>query len=89
MFSVCGAQSVATACAAVTKWLIRFRFLGTRAEQDQPRLGADPTALGFLGLRPPDNHLDEGAVPTSIPLPIPHTCSGGSMAAPGTSTTVP
>lgn len=86
---MCGPQSVATACAALAKWLIRFRFPGTRAEWDQPRLGADPTALGFIVLKPHEDHLDESAVLTSIPLPIPHTCSGGFMAAPGTSITVP
>lgn len=60
-----------------------------RAERDQPRLGADPAALGFTVLKPHEDHPDESAVPTSIPLPIPHTCSGGFMAAPGTSITIP
>lgn len=37
----------------------------------------------------PCDHLNDGAVPTSNPSAIPHTCFGGLLAAPGTSTIVP
>ena len=61
-----------------------FGFLGTKAEQDQPRLEATSPALGFIVnnpvLRPLDDHLDEGAVPTSVPSPIRRICSACFMA---------